>query len=78
MTRFEWFESGHAQCPLNLGILGADMFMKYIRYKVYLDFLSSGIDKQTAIEFTAERNKCNRSTVYRDIEFFASSCDYSE
>lgn len=72
MTRFQWFEEGKAQEPLDLGILGSDMFAKYIRYKVYLDFISTGIDKATAIEFTAERNKCDRSTIYRDISFFAS------
>ena len=71
MTRFEWFDNGFAQVPLNLGILDADVFMKFIRYKVYLDFLDAGVDRKTAIELTAERNECDRSTIYRDLKWFS-------
>lgn len=71
MTRYEWFENGYGLEAVTLGIVGAGVFMKYIRYKIFLEFTSAGVDKITAIELTAERNKCDRSTIYRDIEWFA-------
>jgi len=71
MTRFEWFDNGYAQLPLSLGILSADVFMKFIRYKIYLDFVGAGVEHKTAIELTAERNKCDRSTIYRDLQWFS-------
>ena len=72
MTRFQWFESGYGIEAVNLGIIGAGVFMKYIRYKIYLEFREAGVDKITSIELTAERNRCDRSTIYRDIEWFAT------
>jgi len=72
MTRFQFFESGYGLIGVEMGIISPSVYMKYIRYRVFLDFMHTNIDKMTAIEFTAERNKCDRSTIYRDIEFFAT------
>lgn len=72
MTRFEWFESGVGIEGVNMGIVRPDVYMKYIRYKVYLDFLSRH-EKKIAIELSAERNRCEITTIYRAIEFFANT-----
>lgn len=73
MTRFEWFEAGHGLEGVELGIVRPDIFMKYIRYKVYLDFKAQGLDNSVAIALTAERNKCEITSIYRAITFFAST-----
>jgi len=72
MSRFDWFESGAGIAGVELGIVRPDIYMKYIRFKVYLDFLERH-DKKMAIELTAERNKCEITTIYRAIDFFAST-----
>ena len=69
MTRFEWFEQGYGQQAYHMGIIRADVFMKFIRYKVYLDFLDQGNSISTAIELAAERNHCDRATMYRSIKY---------
>ena len=70
MTRFEFFEDGHARVGMELGVVSVHDFTKFIRYKVYLDFISGGAKKTDAVEFTAERCRCCVATVYNSINYF--------
>ena len=70
MSRLEWFDGGHGLIGVELGIVRPDIYMKFIRFKVYCDFRHDGNDKTTAITLTAERNKCSERTIYNSIYFF--------
>lgn len=75
MTRFEWFEAGYGTSGVELGIVSEAKFAQFIRYKTYLDFCAQGHDKATAITLAADRIGCVDSTIYRDITFFAETCE---
>ncbi len=69
-SRLEWFDSGDGNEALDLGIIGTDMFMKYIRYRIYLEELPRQKSRRQAILKAAERNKCDESTIREAIDFF--------
>lgn len=73
-TRLKWFDAGHGTTGVELGIISADVFMKYIRFKVYQDFRRQGFDVSTSEELAAERNKCSAITIFRDRVFFGDVC----
>ena len=70
LTKYELFEQGYAQLGVHLGLIDAAAFMKFIRYKVYLDQISQGHNHCTALEITAEITKCSFSTAWRAIQYF--------
>ena len=72
MDRFEYFDKGFARVGMDLGVVSIDDFTKFIRYKVYLDFISEGHSKTTAVILTVDRCQCCRATVYNSIKFFVS------
>lgn len=73
MTRFEYFEGGFARVGMELGVVSVYDFTKFIRYKVYLDFINDGIPSTDAVIHTGERCRCSRATVYNSIKFFKSN-----
>lgn len=73
MTRYQWFEEGHGQRALNLGILSTSMFSKYIQYKVYLEHRAAGRGHIEAIEMAAEAMKCGPTTIWKAVYFFVKS-----
>jgi len=70
LDRFRYFDEGYARIGMELGVVSVDDFTKFIRYKVYLDFLSEGQTKTTAVILTGERCRCCRATVYNSIKYF--------
>lgn len=73
MTRFEWFEKGYGQLALDLGIISSSMFMKFIHYKVYLDYRAENMMHISAIELVAEDFNCSVSNVWKSVSFFVKS-----
>jgi len=71
MNRLEWLESDAARIGMELGIVRPDIFAKYIRYSIYIEY-SKKHDKATAIQLTADHCKCEQTTIYRAIEFFCN------
>ncbi len=72
MTRLEWYQLESTRIGLELGTVKITDFAKYIRYSIFQDYLAKGYDKATAIVLTSEEAKCDTTTVYRAIEFFAT------
>ena len=77
MTRFEWMRDC-GLCGVQLGMIGADVYSKYIRYIIYLEYIKAGKEHTTAITLTAERTRVTESTIYRALEFFAKPCENKE
>lgn len=75
MTRFEYFENGYARVGMQLGVVSMDDLMKFVRYKVYSEYINQGKLKMDAIQLTCERMKCEKDTVYRAINYFKNSPD---
>jgi len=72
MNRFEYFDKGFARVGMELGVVSINDFTKFVRYKVYLDFIAEGQTKTTAVILTCDRCRCSRATVYLSIGFFKS------
>jgi len=70
MTRYEYFNNGFARIGMELGFISVSDFSKFIRYQVYLDFRAQGHPSTDAVIHTAERCRCDRSTVYLAIKLF--------
>lgn len=69
LTRLQWFEAGHGTTAVELGIISPDVFVKFIRYQVYQDFLFKKHDHSTAVELTSEQCKCSTWTVREALHF---------
>jgi len=72
MTRFEWFESGQARIALELGVLSASLFAKYIHFKVYLGHRQAGNNKMEAIRLTADEVGTSVTSVWKAVYFFGN------
>jgi len=70
MTRFEWFEQGHAQEAMNLGIISPSVFYRFIQYKVFLELSERGYTQKEAIEEMCDKFKISYTTAWRAISFF--------
>jgi len=70
MTRFEWFDKGHAQIALEVGELSPTKFHEFIQYKLFLSLTGQGIPKMQAIEQVAESTKTSVSNTYRAVSKF--------
>lgn len=70
MTRFDWFELGHGQEAMKLGIISPSVFYRYIQYKVYLDLRAQGMSQKEALEELEDRFKISYTTAFRAISFF--------
>lgn len=70
MTRLEWMSSDEARKGMELGIVRPDIFAKYIRYSIFVEY-SKAHDKATAIQLTADECHCHCDTIYKALEFFA-------
>ena len=70
MTRFEYFQR-HGIEGLNLGIIPVDMFAKFIRYQLYLNYLKEGHKSSEAMKLTSEECRCEITGVYKAKYFFA-------
>lgn len=75
MTRLQWFEAGYGTTGVELGIISPDVFIKYIRYRVYQDFRSKKHDHGTAMELAAEQCKCAAWTIWSAINFMQGKED---
>jgi len=71
MTRLEWCKSEYANEGLRLGTVSTDVIAKYIRYSIFVDYISKGYNKGTAIQLTADECKCHTDTIYKALEFFS-------
>jgi hypothetical protein len=69
VTRLEWLDSDFARVGIELGIVRPDIFAKYIRYSIFIEY-SKKHDKATAIQLAADECRCEQTTIYRAIEFF--------
>lgn len=70
MTRFDWFEEGHGQKAMDLGIISPSIFYRFIQYKVFLELRDRGYSQKEAIEEVCERFKISYTTAFRAISFF--------
>lgn len=70
MTRFDWFELGHGQEAMNLGIISPSVFYRYIQYKVFLELREAGMSQKQALEEIKDRFKISYTTAFRAISFF--------
>ncbi len=66
-TIYQFFEE-HGVYMIDNGIITADKFMAYIRYKVYLDFLAQGNSHEQAVIKASARNKCTPWSIWRSIK----------
>jgi len=70
MTRLEWLDSDFARVGIELGIVRPDIFAKYIRYSIFIDY-SKTHDKATAIQLTADECRCHIDTIYDTLKWFS-------
>jgi len=70
VNRLEWLDSDFARQGIELGIVRPDIFAKYIRYSIFIEY-SKKHDKATAIQLTADECKCHSDTIYLAIKFFS-------
>lgn len=56
---------------VEVGSVSISEYMKFIRYKIYLDYAAQGHDKCTAIQLTADQTNASFSTVWRSVEYFS-------
>lgn len=70
MTRFEWFEEGHGQRAMDLGIISPSVFYRFIQYKVFLELRERGYSQKEALEEICDKFKISYTTAFRAISFF--------
>lgn len=71
--RFEYFTQNGVK-GLELDIIPEGKFTLFIRYQVYLNFISEGNKKAESVKLTSEECNCDISGVYRAVQFFAENC----
>lgn len=70
MTRFEWFEQGHAQLALEVGIISPSDFTGFIQYKRFCDLRPDCETQSEAITILSEEFKTSESSIYRAVSLF--------
>jgi len=73
MTRFEYFLKYGTE-GLNLGIIPVDMFAKFIRYQVYLNYMKDGNKSSEAMKLASDECCCEITSIYKAKYFFAEGC----
>lgn len=71
--RAEWFQGEHAEhakAGIKLGTVSPTLFLSYVRFITYCDYIKEGIGKEKAVQLTARETGASRSTVQRDVIFF--------
>lgn len=70
VTRFQWFEDGHAQQAMDVGMISPSEFQRFIAFKIYIDLKKEGKNMRDASEIIAEQMKTSPSWVLKAIYFF--------
>lgn len=70
MKLFEWFDKGHAQLALEVGMISAQEFNRFIHYKRYLDVRPDCKNQKEAICILALEFDTAESTIYKAIALF--------
>lgn len=68
--RSDWIEKVNVQEGVKLGILSADIFMYYVRYKEFLELVAKGETRYHAMVKTSEYLNVSRRTIERAVIFF--------
>lgn len=71
ISKYEFFERGFAQLAMDVGYLDPAHFMRFIRYKLFLDYKAQGHNKSTAVQFVADQTRCSFSTAWRAVDEFS-------
>ncbi len=70
MSKFDWYDKGHAQLALEVGIISPSDFAGFIIYKRFLDIMPTSKNKTEAINNLTEEFKTSYSSVFRAIQSF--------
>jgi len=75
MTLFEWYEEGHAQLALEVGVITDYDFAKFIQYKRFLDVRQTVKSQAEALVILAEEFNSSESAIWRAISLFRNGQD---
>lgn len=70
MTLYEWFENGHAQLALEVGIISPSDFVGFIQYKRFCDVRPTVKTQADALTILSEEFKTSESSIYRAVSLF--------
>lgn len=68
--RTEWIEHNKTQEGVKLGMVSPTVFLDYVRYTTFLEYLPKSKSKRQAMEKAADHLTTTRTTVLKAVMFF--------